>query len=115
MQHIQCSQFLYVYKITIQDKCIRTYRRGVVGKGIGDLFSFISWLLLGVATSCISLSLDILLIVSILTRLKLIMGLVIVCPLTIGFTTPLAGDFVDNILDESFPETYSNVKTRYYK
>jgi len=31
-------------------------------------------------------------------------GFVIVCPLTIGFTTPLAGDFVDKLLDESFPK-----------
>jgi len=31
-------------------------------------------------------------------------GFVMVCPLTIGFTTPLAGDFVDNLLDESFPK-----------
>lgn len=89
----------------IQNKCLHTYLRGVLGKGIiGDLLSFISWLLLGVVASCISLNLDIL-ILSILTRLKLIVGLVIVCPLTIGFTTPLAGDFVDNLLDVSFPET----------
>jgi len=59
----------------------------------------------GVFVSGIADSLDTL-IFCILIRLKFIVGLVIVCPPTIGFTTPFAGDFVDNLADGSLPEIY---------
>lgn len=86
---------------------IHTYLSGEAVKGvvIDDLFSFSSFLS-GVSTSCTILSLDILVIFSVLIRLKLIVGFVIVCPLTIGFTTPLAGDFGDIFFDDSFPTKY---------
>lgn len=42
------------------------------------------------------------------TLLRLIVGLVIVWPLTIGLTTPRAGDFVDSLFVDSRPD---NAKT----